>query len=54
MMTAQQFFKQRKFQGTEHADYMDFAELYADYVCHYEKNEGVSLNAELNRKWSTK
>lgn len=54
MMTAQQFFNQRKFHGSEHADYMDFAEMYADYVCHYEKNEGISINANLNRIWNAR
>lgn len=53
MKTAQQFFESKP-RAIEHADYMDFAELYADYVCYYEKNDGVSLNVELNRKWNAK
>lgn len=37
MKSAQQFFESRKRDNLTHADYMDFAELYADYVVGYEK-----------------
>lgn len=33
-----QGFRDRISHKTEHADYMDFCEIYADYVCSYEKN----------------
>jgi len=42
--------RQNKTRKTTHLDYMDFAEIYADYVVEYEKANSRSDTSTTNRE----
>lgn len=46
--TAEQFMEFDRKRPIEHADYLDFAERYADFVAEFEKKDGVIENC---RTW---